>query len=53
MITSIDGQKVKNYSDLYNVLERKPIGATLRISIERDGRPMSLHIRTIDTAKMR
>ena len=53
VITAIDNQKVKNYGDLYNILERKPIGATLRISIERDGRPMSLHIRTIDTAKIR
>lgn len=52
IIIDVDGQAVKNYDDLYNILERKAIGTTVRLTIMRDGQRLALNIQTVDTAKM-
>ncbi len=48
IITAIDQQPVRNYDDLYNLLETKSIGQTIQVTIERNGKPQTLALQTVD-----
>ncbi|KAK4529031.1 hypothetical protein GAYE_SCF72G6981 [Galdieria yellowstonensis] len=44
VIVAIDGKNVENEGDLFQILEEKKPGQTIRLKVERDGRPMELKL---------
>jgi S1-C subfamily serine protease len=47
VITKVDKQKIKNYDDLYNALEKKKIGEEVEITYLRDGNKKSVELELI------
>ena len=48
IITGIDGQPVRNFDDLYNVLGDKTIGSKVEVTLLREGQPMKMTVELID-----
>lgn len=51
VITAIDGQKIKNYDDLYNVLSKLRIGQSIQLTVYRNNKSRTLTLTTIDVAR--
>ena len=47
VITAIDGTKVKSYDDLFTALDGFKIGDTVKLTVERDGKPRRVDIRLV------
>ena len=47
IITSIDGEKVAEFDDLYRVLDRKQIGSTVQVEIVRNGKRQTVPVRLL------
>jgi S1-C subfamily serine protease len=45
IITSIDGEKVRDINDLFRFLDKKQINDTVRVELVRDGRTMTVPIK--------
>ena len=45
VITGIDGKPIRGMDDLLDILETKPLGATIQLEILRDGKPDRLPLR--------
>ena len=45
IITSIDGEKVRDINDLFRFLDKKQINHTVRVELVRDGRTMTVPIK--------
>lgn len=52
IITAVDGKAVKNYDDLYNVLNEHRVGERVKITLERNGKSMTLELDTIDIGQV-
>ncbi|HEY1065015.1 MAG TPA: trypsin-like peptidase domain-containing protein [Pirellulales bacterium] len=44
LITAIDGEKVESMDDLYAVLEKKRVGQTVTVSVDRHGRQLEVKV---------
>ncbi len=47
IIVGVDDEPISNYGDLYNALENKKIGATIRVKYLRHGEPHRVDLQTI------
>lgn len=50
VIVAINGHPIINYDALYNILNKIPIGNTIVLAVERDGKPLIYNVKTIDIA---
>ncbi len=50
-IVAINGEKVSNYNDLYNILNDIPIGKKIEVSINRSGRVSNISMKTMDLSE--
>jgi S1-C subfamily serine protease len=47
IITSIDGEKMKDMDDLYKFLDKKQIGDTIKVEILRNGKTMTVPVKLL------
>lgn len=47
VIVSLEGQRIRNLDDLRNELLRKQVGDKVKLSIQRDGRPMEKEVELV------
>ena len=52
VIVGIDGQAVKNDTQLLDMLHRMPAGRTIHLKITRDGKPMALTVKLASRAEV-
>lgn len=52
IIAAINGRPIDNYDTLYHVLSETKVGDTIQVTILRDQRKKSYHIKTIDIGAM-
>lgn len=48
IIVGINGHPIKNYDDLYNLLQQMDIGQQITLTVERQGRELRFPMKTID-----
>lgn len=53
IIVAIDNEKVANSDDLYRVLDKRQVGQTVSVSIVRNGRPLTLPVRLLESPETR
>ena len=47
VITAIDGKKIKSYDDLFTALDGYKIGATVTLTVDRDGKTRRVELRLV------
>jgi S1-C subfamily serine protease len=47
VIVSLEGQRIRNLDDLRNELLRKQVGDKVKLSIQRDGKPMEKEVELV------
>jgi S1-C subfamily serine protease len=52
IIAAINGRPIENYDTLYHVLSETKVGASIQVTILREQREKSYHIKTIDIGAM-
>jgi len=45
VITAVDGKKVSRVEDISNYLDTRPVGSTVRVSLMRDGQPLTVEVK--------
>ncbi|MGB7069185.1 MAG: trypsin-like peptidase domain-containing protein [Pyrinomonadaceae bacterium] len=51
IITSIDGEPMKSVDDLYRLLDKKQFGETVNVEILREGKPMTVPLRLLQSSQ--
>lgn len=44
LVTSVDGKEIKLYSELVTILREKKVGDTLKLKLEREGKPVEVSV---------
>ena len=52
IISAINDQPIANYDSLYHILSETKVGDTIRVTVLRDQRKKTYHIKTIDIGAM-